>query len=328
MVTITLEDGSTRPLPPADGIAGSNCGVPGVWRFDAAAPGPHLALTALIHGNEVCGAEALWRVLQTSPEPLRGRLTLVFCNLEAYTRLDDAGKDECRFVGEDLNRVWGRLEDPPGTGDTYELRRAREIVPWVQGADLLLDLHSMSSAAPALGLVGLASKNVDFARRLDYPSLLLRDAGHASGLRLIDRFPFGDATASPVAMLVECGQHFSRAAFDAADEAVRRTISVCLEGRSADPAPPQSVIEITQAITIQTQAFEFAREWPNMSVVEKAGTLVGRDGEREVRTPYDNTYLVMPASARYRKPGLTAVRFGKRVCIAANPEDPSGFGPQ
>ena len=141
----------------------------------------------------------------------------------------------------------------------------------------------------------------------------MRDAGHAAGLRLIDRHPFGDAAAAPVAMLVECGQHFSPAAFDAADEAVRRTIAVFLDGRSAEPAPPQSVIEVTQAVTIQTEAFEFTREWPNMSLVPESGTLVGRDGAREVRTTYDDTWLVMPASARYRRPGLTAVRFGRRV---------------
>lgn len=313
MTTITLTDGSTHPLPDPASLAGTNCGVPGVWRFAAAAPGPHLAMTALIHGNEVCGAQALWRVLQEGPAPERGTLTIVFCNLQAYARLDDATKEERRWEGEDLNRVWGRLEAPPQAGDTYELRRAREILPWVRDADALLDLHSMSSPAPALGLVGTSAKNVDFARRVGYPALLVRDAGHASGLRLIDRPPFGDAASAPVAMLVECGQHFSRDAFDAAQEAVRRAIAVVLGGRAVEPQAPQDLVEITQAVTIETDAFEFAREWPNMSVVAEAGTLVGRDGGREVRTPHDDTWLVMPASARYRKPGLTAVRFGRTV---------------
>lgn len=313
MATITLTDGSAQPLPPADAVAGSNCGVPGVWRFAAAAPGPHVAISALIHGNEVCGAKALWRLLQERPAPARGRLTLMFCNLEAYARLDDATKEERRWLDEDLNRVWGRLDAPAQADDSYELRRAREILPWVRDADALLDLHSMSSPAPALGLVGLAPKNVDFARQVGYPALLVRDAGHAAGLRLIDRFPFGDAAAAPVAMLVECGQHFSRAAFDAADEAVRRTIAVVLEGGPAGPSAPQSLIEITQAVTIETGAFEFVRDWPNMSRVAAAGTLVARDGAREVRTPHDDTWLVMPASARYRKPGLTGVRFGRTV---------------
>ena len=146
MVTITLKDASTQALPPADAIAGSNCGLPGVWRFDAAATGPHVCITALIHGNEVCGAGALWKVLRAAPFIARGRLTIVFCNLEAYARLADANKDDMRFVDEDMNRVWGRLDAPLQANDTYEVRRAREIAPWVQVADVLLDLHSMPRA--------------------------------------------------------------------------------------------------------------------------------------------------------------------------------------
>jgi hypothetical protein len=148
---------------------------------------------------------------------------------------------------------------------------------------------------------------------MGFPALLVRDAGHASGLRLIDRAPFGDPAAPPVAMLVECGEHFSREALVAAEESVRRCVAACVEGRPLTPAAPQSVIEVTQAVTIETPAFEFAQDWPNMCVVPAAGTLVARDGTREVRTPHDDTYMVMPASARHRKPGLTAVHFGRRV---------------
>ena len=310
MATITLSDGSTQSLPPAQALAPGNCGTPGIWRFEGAQAGPHVAITALIHGNEVCGAHALWQLLQAPPALGRGRLTIVFCNLDAYAPLDDANKGDMRFVDEDLNRVWGRLDS---AADTSELRRAREILPFVQDADVLLDLHSMTAPAPALGLVGLAPKNVAFARKLGFPALLVRDAGHASGLRLIDRAPFGDPAAPPVAMLVECGEHFSREALVAAEESVRRCIAVFAEGRDLAPAAPQSVIEVTQAVTIGSPAFEFTQDWPNMCVVPVAGTLVARDGTREVRTPHDDTYMVMPTSSRHRKPGLTAVRFGRRV---------------
>jgi len=309
MATITLTDGSKQSLPSAESISASNCGTPGVWRFDSGTPGPRVAITALIHGNEVCGAHAAWQLVQSAPKPAKGRLTVVFCNIEAYSRLDDENKADRRFVDEDLNRVWGRL-DKDGT---YELRRAREVLPFVQDADVLLDLHSMTEAAPALGLVGLAWKNVDFAQRVGFPALLVRDAGHAAGLRLIDRKPFSDAGATQVAMLVECGHHFSREALVAAEESVRRVADVYLSGKTVQPAAPQQVVDVTEAVTIQTDKFEFAREWGNMSVVPAAGTLVARDGDREVRTTYDDTYMIMPASARHRRPGLTAVRFGRRV---------------
>lgn len=313
MAKITLSDGSTQELPAPDAIAQGNTGTPGVWHFPPSAPGPHVAITALIHGNEVCGAHAAWQLVRSAPRPARGALTVVFCNLDAYARLDDATKADRRSVDEDLNRVWGRIDASGAAGETYEMRRAREILPHLEGASVLLDLHSMTSAAPALGLVGLAAKNVEFARQVGFPALLVRDAGHAAGLRLIDRAPFGDPNALPVAMLVECGEHFSREALVAAEEAVRRTVAVFLEGQRLAPAAPQTVIEVTQAVTIESDAFEFVREWPNMAVIPQAGTLVARDGGREIRAPHDGTYMIMPASARHRKPGQTAVRFGRKA---------------
>jgi hypothetical protein len=172
----------------------------------------------------------------------------------------------------------------------------------------------MTNAAPALGLVGVCDKNVGFAKRLAFPELLIKDAGHAAGLRLIDRAPFGDASNAAVAMLVECGQHFSREALVAAEEAVQRVVSVYVDGRAAPPSPSQTLIEITEAVTIKTDSFEWTRDWGNMEVVPAKGTLVGRDGERDVRTPHEDTYMVMPSMARrHRKPGQTAVRFGRRV---------------
>jgi succinylglutamate desuccinylase len=313
MTTITLDDGSTQDLPSPHALSGSNCGTPGVWRFDSSRPGQRVVITALVHGNEVCGAAALWDVVQQKPVPQSGLLTLVFCNLAAYAKLNDANKDECRLVDEDLNRVWGRLEQQATEADTYEMRRAREILPFVGDADVLLDIHSMTSPAPALGLVGRAAKNVQFARRIGYPALLVQDAGHAAGLRLIDRGPFASPDAKPVAMLIECGAHFSRAAFAAAAQVVGRMLSVFVQGVQVQAAQAQSVIEVTQAVTIRSDAFEFVRDWPNMACVPDAGTLIAHDGSDEVRTPYANTFMVMPASARYRKPHLTAVRFGRKV---------------
>lgn len=312
MPTLTLDDGPVT-LPGASDVGGSNCGTPGVWRFGGAAPGPEVVLTVLVHGNEVCGVGAAWALVASQPQVPRGRLTVAFCNLQAYGRITDANKEECRLVDEDLNRVWGRLGSAPTESDTYELRRARELLPHVGAADVLLDLHSMSETAPALGLVGRAARNVGFARELGFPAWLVMDAGHAAGQRLIDSGGYQADESRRRAMLIECGQHFSRAACDAADEAVRRLVAVCLRGEKVSPAAPQTLLEVSEAVTIRTDRFQFVRDWGNMALVPEAGTLVARDGDREVRTPHEGTYMVMPATPRYCKPGLTGVRFARRV---------------
>jgi hypothetical protein len=69
------------------------------------------------------------------------------------------------------------------------------------------------------------------------------------------------------------------------------------------------VIEVTDTVTVQSGPFEFADAYRSLDVISRAGTLIGHDGGREVRTPYDSCTLVMPS---YRlRPGDTAVRLGR-----------------
>jgi len=56
--------------------------------LDSARPGPDAMINAVMHGNELCGAIALDRLLRTGFRPTRGRLTLCFANPEAYWRFD------------------------------------------------------------------------------------------------------------------------------------------------------------------------------------------------------------------------------------------------
>src|SRR4051812_10156223 len=58
-----------------------NIGIPGFTTRDSPRPGPHLALIAVTHGNEIAGAIALDRLLRGSLRPSRGRLTFGFVNL-------------------------------------------------------------------------------------------------------------------------------------------------------------------------------------------------------------------------------------------------------
>ena len=78
-----------------------------------------------------------------------------------------------------------------------------------------------------------------------------------------------------------------------------------------DAHPRQRVIEVTEAVTITGSGFEFAGDYRGLEVLEKKGTLIGRDDDREVRTPYDNCVLIMPSRRLVR--GQTAVRLGRYI---------------
>ena len=75
--------------------------------------------------------------------------------------------------------------------------------------------------------------------------------------------------------------------------------------------PTQRVIEVTEAVTITGDRFEFVDDFRGLEVLTPKGTLIGRDGTREVRTPYDDCVLIMPS--RRSGKGQTAVRLGRYV---------------
>src|SRR5258706_15111838 len=125
----------------------SPTGTEFVHTFESGKPGPHVMVNALTHGNEICGALVVDRLLREGLAPTRGTLTLAFANVEAFSRFDPANPYATRFVDEDFNRVW-TPQTLDGGRDSTEPRRARRLRPFVEAAGFLLDSHSMRDPSP------------------------------------------------------------------------------------------------------------------------------------------------------------------------------------
>lgn len=314
----------TEPLPPIELSApdigawkDANTGVDWVHRLESPLPGPRVLVQALTHGNEICGAIALDWLLRQRWRPRAGLVTLVFANVQAYARFDPAEPFRSRCVDEDLNRVWGD-DALLGPRDSVELRRARALRPFVDEADCVLDIHSMSQACAPLMVCGTVDKNADFARALGTPADLLIDTGHPAGLRMVERGGFSDPASPKRALLVECGQHWERAAADVAIDTLVRFLGltgvadaawVAAQQRLPLPAA-QRLVRVTEAVVARSADFHFLLPTQGLAVIPHAGTPLARDGEHVWLTPYDNTVLVMPGT-RNLKPGGTAVRLGR-----------------
>ena len=74
-------------------------------------------------------------------------------------------------------------------------------------------------------------------------------------------------------------------------------------------APPQRVLDVTEAVTVTSDNFRFTVPYRGLEVIPKAGTEIARDGGRAVVTPYDDCVLIMPSLRLAR--GQTAVRLGR-----------------
>ncbi len=294
-----------------------NTGVDYVHVLDSAKPGPAVMVQALTHGNEFSGAIALDYLFKEKPAISRGRLILAFANVAAFERFDFDDPDRSRYIDEDYNRVWADAV-LGGSRDSAELRRARELRPFVDSADYLLDLHTMTEPCRPIMVCGMLDKGAEFARRIGAPADLLIDTGHPAGLRMRDRGGFGDPASPKNALLIEAGQHWEKSSVDVAIDTTLRFLQVTgvLEAAWVKPrlrltAPPrQRVVRVTQAIIASSASFRFIQPWKGLEIIPKAGTLLATDGEKQWLTPYDDCVLVMPSTAHV-KPGNTMVRLGR-----------------
>jgi len=304
-----------------------NTGTEGVWHFDSGTPGRHVLISALIHGNELCGAWALKGLLEASLRPAAGKLTLMFANLAAFSRFDPTHHDASRFVDEDMNRQW--LDERIAEPRTLERQRVAALVPWVRQADWVLDLHSMHEPGAPLLLTGVQPRNMELARQLANPVHIVVDAGHKDGVRMRDygRFGLPDAQAPDTrSLLIECGFHGDLGSRNVACDMCARflevsgtvsaqTLQTRLPGWKQADAPQQWGLEVTGPVIARSDKFRFTEPFSGLECIAKAGTVIGDNDGEPVTTPYDDCVLVMP-SVRQARAGVTVVRFARRRLLA------------
>lgn len=306
---------SSDLLQPVDITAfrAGNTGVDYVHRLDSGHAGPEVLITALMHGNELCGAHALKHLFEHDVRPRHGALTLAFCNVAAYESYDPERPTASRALDEDMNRLWRDDIIAEGAARSREAERAGALLPFVQRAEWILDIHSMQTGPEALTLCGAHSRGRDLAVRMGLPRFIVSDAGHKAGPRMRDYGPFGAAEGPHTALLIECGQHQEPHAATVAIRAAWRFLEVLEQADApADvsaPAAEQIFVTVTAPVTIESDDFRFEPVVENLKIIDKAGTLIAHDGDREIRTPYDDCILIMPSKRLY--PGQTAVRLGR-----------------
>lgn len=305
------------PHPDLSGHEAGNTGIPYAYTFASDTPGPHVMISAVVHGNELCGAIAVDWLLRESVRPVRGKLSLCFMNVEAYNSYDPANPNASRYIDEDFNRLWSQ-EVLASDRDSIELRRAKQVRPLLDQVDSLLDIHSMQHPAIPLMMAGPRAKGRELARQVGTPMTIVTDAGHAAGRRMRDYNDFINDDSPKNSLLVECGQHWAASsgtlAVDCAVRFLRATGAIDNTfapelGKAQLPAT--DAWQVSDVVTISTDTFTFAQEYSGGEVIVKAGTVLGHDGERPVLTPYDDCMLVMPSRRLFK--GQTAVRLAGRV---------------
>ncbi|WP_298257589.1 succinylglutamate desuccinylase/aspartoacylase family protein [uncultured Litoreibacter sp.] len=305
-------------VPNIQPYAAGSHGVPYVWEKDSGKPGPHLMICGIMHGNEICGAHVIKRFLDRDVVPARGKVTYCFGNVDAYHRFDPENPQWHRFIDADINRIWGKeLDDMSLQGSEH--KRARELRPVIDRVDVLLDIHSFQCRGLPVANPGSRQSAIDLAQRIPHTPLVLSGPKQESDrIRLLDYERFSNPAHGAAALQIQVGHHWSPESVENGWQASLGFLDIhdmLPESLREDYNPDRQKLnlEVSELIYDYEPSFAFEGDYMNGEFFEKAGTLIATEGEREIRTPHDNTYLVMPV--QYRRLGMTVGRFAREVPI-------------
>lgn len=209
-----------------------------------------------------------------------------------------------------MNRLWDAttLDSPR---HSVELDRVRELRPWIDTIDVLVDTHSMLWPSDPVVLCGMTANGRALARAVGAPGVVVADRGHDNGRRLIDYARFADPDGQRSAILIEAGEHWRPETLAVARIAVAGTLRfVGCAPIAAEPVTAAGRFAVvTHTITAATSHFQFVQPFRGGQVVAARNTLLALDGEAEIRSPYDDCLLVLPTLRPGR--GQTAVRLAR-----------------
>ncbi len=295
-----------------------------IHRFEALLPGPRLIVLGAVHGNEVCGARGIERVVVEFDAGLRqltrGSVTFVpVTNPLAYQRVQRNGE-------RNLNR---NLR-PSATPQDYEDQIANRLCPLLAEHVVLLDLHSFQAQSQPVSMIGppdnqgalepfahaakeqalalrlgvgrvvegwLATYAVGVAQRLarthpnDRASLLSTDPSYGVGTTEYMRGQGG------YAITLECGQHADPGAPEVAYRAICNTLAHLGLVNAPDPmpCPNPEFLRLAQVVDRYHADDAFVRPWASFDPVVAGQQVATRHDGTPVLAD-SNGYIVFPNS--------------------------------
>ncbi len=225
---------------------------------------PRVYVNACTHGNERVGARIL-ESLQTI-SLLKGTLVTNIAHKEAFA----LGK---RYIDQDLNRVFPGKPD----GDTEE-RLAHELLPLIQAADIVLDIHSTESGRHESLIVTKIDESTQ--NMLDFVNpkrvLIMSISGNHALI-----------SSAKIGIAFEYGSDQSESTYQ---ETLRGIMSILIglgmvKGRLRRKRRISEYYEVSQTLE-KPVGFAIEKTIQNFKFVQKGG-IVARSGEHILTAPQD-----------------------------------------
>ncbi len=247
--------------------------------IDSGIPGPILTIIGGTHGDEICWVQALDTIRDTL-KVKKWKLYLIYGNIEAIEK-------NTRQIDLNLNRMYrDNSTFTENEKDTIEYKRSREIIPYLDESNALLDLHS----SPSIGS----------------PAFIICEENCRE---VIDGFPFetvcyGFTKMEPggtdgymnsrgkIGICVECGNHFDITAREKALISITRFLEYfdIIDSTPTESIPTKSIYTATLAYKTKTTNFKVAKEFSDFENIT-LWQLIWYDGDEVVYSEFDGKIL-------------------------------------
>lgn len=253
-----------------------------IFEFDSGVLGPNVVILGGIHGNELCGVNAIKdfikKIIKNNLKINIGKLTLIISNPKAI-------ENNVRFSEENLNRCF--IFDKDKT-NSYEEKLSLEIKNYLDKADYVLDLHSSSNLNSEPFII--CEKNcLDLTNKLDIKKICLGFTKiHPGGT------DYYMNKLGKVGICVECGSLFD----DSSTNVAIKTLNLFLynlglinlnlfnfENLKVD----LEIFEVFLNYKFKNN-FSLIRKFEDFEFVE-SGKLIGFDGSEEIKALEDGIIL-------------------------------------
>lgn len=307
-------------------------------RFHGLKAGPKLLVLGAVHGNEICGPDAIARIVDDCRTGRllirRGEVTFVpVTNPKAYRR-------NTREGDRNLNRDMYERPQPVDNED----RIGRRLCALLREHEVLLDVHSFRGEgepfvffgpenntgslepfrhdAAELALAACLGVPVAIHGWLDNYMKLIAARARLDLPRLAVTEGYGTTEfmrfAGGYGVTLECGRHDDPASVDIGYAAIRNTLAHL--GLIDAPPPPSAldtIIQMTDVVICEAQGDVVEAGWKTGDRVPMGAVMARRAEGSTVTAPSDG-FIIFPSATA--KPGEPICHFGVRSARRPQPE--------
>ena len=267
------------------------------FEFSGEGEGPHLLILGAIHGDEYCGPYAIKQVIsefQSGARALKkGKVTFIpVCNPRAF-------EEKKRFIDHNLNRNIKRREDTRGIYE-YELMNA--LCPYLESADIMLDIHSYQVGGKPFAFVNsLEGQEVEISRAIGAEYIVTGNVEAYRNTRSVeDKMSVGTQeyvlTFGGEGIIFECGQQDDPQSLVNAGQAIEKILSYLgfCEGAHDDG---RNVPVITLKKTFMKKGEgRLSKDWSNFDNLKQGDVIAHFDDGSDLVCPEDGVFVLPKAN--------------------------------